>query len=63
LDNYNILRTLGVGASCKVKLGEHQETGQKVAIKIMSTEVDEKTMELVLAEVEALQKLSHENIL
>ena len=40
LQKWRVLRTLGSGASCKVKLGEDQETGQKVAIKIMNSELD-----------------------
>jgi len=43
LGKYQILRTLGSGGSCKVKLGFNPETGEKVAIKIMSTELDAKT--------------------
>jgi serine/threonine protein kinase len=36
LGKYKIHRTLGQGASCKVKLGQEIDTGKKVAIKIMS---------------------------
>ena len=36
-ERYNILRTLGSGGSCKVKLAEDLENkGKKVAIKIMN---------------------------
>jgi hypothetical protein len=35
IGNYRLLRTIGVGGSCKVKLGQHIETGQYVAVKIL----------------------------
>jgi len=41
--NYNILRTLGSGVSCKVKLGFDTQTGKKVAVKIMNDKIDLKT--------------------
>jgi serine/threonine protein kinase len=40
LDQFKVYRTLGTGASCKVKLGEDMETGRKVAIKMMSDSLD-----------------------
>ena len=40
IGKYKIHRTLGTGASCKVKLGEHSETGRKVAIKIIDPNMD-----------------------
>jgi serine/threonine protein kinase len=33
---YDVSRTLGTGASCKVKLGRNSQTGEKVAIKFMN---------------------------
>ena len=36
--DYNLLRTIGVGGSCKVKLGQHVLTGEKVAIKLLKKE-------------------------
>lgn len=46
LDHYKVLHTLGIGSSCKVKLGEDKNTGKKVALKILSkklmpSEIDE----------------------
>ena len=41
LGKYNVLRTLGSGASCKVKMGHDTESGRKVAIKIMKDNLDE----------------------
>lgn len=43
LGKYQILRTLGSGGSCKVKLGINMNTGEKVAVKIMSSQLDRKT--------------------
>ena len=40
LGKYTLLRTLGKGASCKVKLAHDPETGRKVAIKIMNDNMD-----------------------
>jgi serine/threonine protein kinase len=40
IDKYIILRTLGSGASCKVKLGLDTSTGKKVAIKIMKDDLN-----------------------
>jgi serine/threonine protein kinase len=36
IGKYKVGRTLGSGASCKVKLGVDAETGRSVAIKIMN---------------------------
>jgi serine/threonine protein kinase len=43
IDKYTILRTLGSGGSCKVKLGLDTSTGKKVAVKIMNDHLDSKT--------------------
>jgi len=58
-----ILRTLGSGSSCKVKLGLDTETGRKVAVKVLLDTIDEKTRELVMTEVEAMTVLNHENVI
>ena len=57
------MRTLGSGASCKVKLGLDTETGRKVAIKVMSDNMDAKIKELVMNEVQAMQNLQHTNVI
>ncbi len=36
IGKYTIMRTLGYGGTCKVKLAIDTESGNKVAIKIMS---------------------------
>lgn len=47
IGNYRVLRTIGSGGSCKVKLGFDTERGQKVAVKIMNEAMDEKDKELL----------------
>ena len=63
LGKYNVLRTLGSGASCKVKMGHDTESGRKVAIKIMNDNLDEKMKDLVLTEVKAMENMNHTNII
>jgi len=63
IGRFKIGRTLGSGASCKVKLAVDTETGRKVAIKILNGDMDEKMKELVMTEVEAMSKLNHINII
>jgi serine/threonine protein kinase len=43
IGKYTIMRTLGSGGSCKVKLGLDTSTGKKVAVKIMNDDLDSKT--------------------
>jgi serine/threonine protein kinase len=43
IGKYTIMRTLGTGGSCKVKLGLDTSTGKKVAVKIMNDDLDSKT--------------------
>jgi serine/threonine protein kinase len=62
IGKYQIGRTLGSGASCKVKLGVDSTTGKKVAVKIIKEDMDEADKALIKAEVEALQNLKHINI-
>lgn len=63
IGKFQVLRTLGSGASCKVKLGIDTSTGRKVAIKIMNGDMDETEKKLILTEVGALQGLQHVNII
>jgi len=62
IGNYQIGRTLGSGASCKVKLGVDLTTGKKVAVKIMKEDMDQADLAMIKTEVEALQGLKHINI-
>lgn len=63
IGRFQVLRTLGSGASCKVKLGIDSESGRKVAIKVMHQNMSEQDKKLVMTEVQALQGLIHENII
>lgn len=63
IGRFKILRTLGTGASCKVKLGLDTETGRKVAVKIINDNMDPKMKELVMTEVGAMAKIDHENVI
>jgi serine/threonine protein kinase len=64
--NYNLLRTIGVGGSCKVKLGQHVLTGEKVAIKLLKKEKVEdyeKFSKYFINELKVMRKVDHSNIL
>jgi len=63
IGKYEVIRTLGSGASCKVKLGLDTETNERVAIKIMKDNMDPKEKVLVDNEIEKLSKLNHRNII
>ena len=63
IGKYEVIRTIGSGSSCKVKLGLDTETGRNVAIKILLDNIDEKTKELVMTEVQAMSVLEHENVI
>ena len=39
-DKYQIIKTIGSGASCKVKLATNLETNEEVAIKIINNNMD-----------------------
>ena len=63
ISKFKILRTLGTGASCKVKLGQDTSTGKKVAVKIIKSDIDDETMNLLVSEISALSKVKHENVI
>lgn len=63
LGNYTILKTLGSGGTCKVKLAYDPVNQKKVAIKILKNDLSEKTLKLVLEEIKIMQSLVHENVL
>jgi hypothetical protein len=51
-----VKRTLGSGASCKVKLGV-DANGRQVAIKIMNDDMGSEEKDLLITEVQAMAKL------
>lgn len=64
IGKYEVLRTIGRGVSCKAKLAVCQDTGRKVAIKVMNEDLDEKMKELVMTEVNALKSMApHMNVI
>lgn len=65
LGKYTLLQTLGKGAHSKVKLALDPSTKKHYAIKIlkkMNKNIDQKFMDLVVTEVQALTYLNHPNI-
>jgi serine/threonine protein kinase len=61
-ERYEILRTLGSGGSCKVKLAFDKKTRQKVAVKIMNDDMSGEEMKLLTNEVKIMVDLNHENV-
>ena len=59
LGKYEIIKTLGHGGSCKVKLAYDTETGEKVAVKMLKKDIDQKTHSLTINEVQAMTDLRH----
>lgn len=55
IGDYSVGRTLGQGATGKVKFGIHVVTGKHVAIKMMNPEIDKTAMGIVLNEIQALK--------
>lgn len=62
IGDYKIGRTLGDGATCKVKMG-YDTNGHKVAVKIMKSEMGEDAKFEVMKEVENMKKLDHPNVI
>jgi serine/threonine protein kinase len=62
--HYRIIRTLGSGTYGKVKLAEHMNTGDKVALKMIekSSIKSEKEMQRVRREVAIQSALRHPHI-
>ena len=56
-----VVKLLGDGASCKVKLGEHVKSGEYHALKILKG--SHALKEDVKKEIDLLAKLNHENII
>jgi serine/threonine protein kinase len=64
-DKYVIVKKLGSGATCKVKLGYDKETNEPVAIKILTSKTGamNTTSKHYNAELDMLQKINHRNII
>jgi len=62
IGRFNILRTLGSGGSCKVKLAEDSSSGNKVAIKIMNDDMGQEEKQLLKTEVDIMVNLNHPNV-
>lgn len=64
LGKFNVHKTLGSGAFSKVKLGQHQETGEPAALKIMKRDenISDAFMQLVINEVKTMRELDHPNL-
>lgn len=62
IGKYKIIKTLGEGASCKVKLAQDTGNGEHVALKIMKDDLEAGIEELVMTEIKAMEKLKHENV-
>ena len=61
-ENYIVKETIGSGGFAKVKLGEHRQTGEPVAIKIMDKAGLGEDLPRARLEVETLKKLRHQHI-
>ena len=66
IGQYNILKTLGVGTTGKVKLGQHQNTGELVAIKIIKKidfEIKPNLEKKIQREIALMRLLDHPHII
>ncbi|CAB04433.4 non-specific serine/threonine protein kinase [Caenorhabditis elegans] len=60
---YRLGKELGAGNFSKVKLGVHQLTKEKVAVKIMDkAKMDAKAQKLLSREIQAMEEMNHPNI-
>ncbi len=63
IGNYELVRSLGKGGMGEVYLGEHPEIGQRVAVKVLSTDaLAHSGAERFLVEARLLVQLDHPNI-
>lgn len=60
LGKYHLGRTIGSGASCKVKIARTDDDNKRYAVKILKA--DQRLERFIKNEVEILRKLSHPNI-
>ena len=65
LDHYEIIRTLGRGASAKVKLARDTNTNEMYALKILkrtSESMSTRFADMTANEINALGRINHPNI-
>lgn len=63
IDKYKILKQLGQGSMGKVYLGIDEESNQKVAIKVMNQNGNERILDYFIREAQVLIQLHHPNII
>jgi 5'-AMP-activated protein kinase catalytic alpha subunit len=63
--HYTLTKTLGKGTFGKVKLGVHNLTGERVAVKILEKDkiIDVNDVERVAREIHILKMIRHLNII
>ena len=61
IGDITIIKTIGHGASCKVKLGKLPD-GKNVAVKMINHDLKQDDRKLLQDEVEAMSKIQHPNI-
>jgi len=62
LVNIKSFRLIGDGLTCKVKLAFDQESKEKVAIKIIKPDLEQRIVEGIRNEIQAMNMLDHSNI-
>lgn len=64
IGEYVLMQKIGYGASCKVYIGKHVETGETVAIKVPRAGFSNESFKrLTKVEVEAMCGLNHDNVI
>lgn len=65
IGHYELGKTIGEGTFGKVKIGKHNLTGEKVAVKILEKHkiVEEVDVERVSREIKILKTIRHPNII
>nr|XP_027784513.1 sperm motility kinase 3A-like [Marmota flaviventris] len=59
-DHYQVLKDIGYGLFCQVKLARHLRTGAEVAVKVLPRSM---WKTLVLPEIRAMKTLNHPNVI